>query len=102
MALIPVILRISILKSDSGGSGIGERRRLSFSAVPVIVIGDNGRMFSGLMIGREHLPAPETNSLNGGKLILTSSESAEDGVETETDEAVELSEGTLNRSGEGC
>jgi hypothetical protein len=38
--------------------------------------------------------------VNGGKLILTSSESAEDGVETETDEAVELSEGTLNRSGE--
>jgi hypothetical protein len=44
--------------------------------------------------------APEKSSLNGGKLILTS-ESADDGVEIETDEAVELSEGTLNRSGEG-
>jgi hypothetical protein len=46
------------------------------------------------------LPAPDTNSLNGGKLILTSSEPAEGGVEGETDEAVELSEGTLNRPGE--
>lgn len=45
--------------------------------------------------------ATETSSLKGGRLILTSSESADDGVEIETDEAVELNEGTLNRSGEG-
>ena len=39
--------------------------------------------------------------MKGGKLNLTSSELAEDGVEREADEAVELSGGTLNPSGEG-
>ena len=83
------------LSDNSRGSGVGEGRRPSFNSVPVLEISGKRRLISRLMI-RNTLLAPDTNSLDGGKLILTSSESAEDGVEAETDEAVEPSEGTLD------
>jgi hypothetical protein len=55
MTFIPVIMRVRILNSNPGRSGISEWRRLSFNVIPLIVIRDEGGVFSGLMIGgREH------------------------------------------------
>jgi len=56
MSIIAIIVRISVLDADPGRPSVGERRRLSFNAsVPVIMVSDEGRVVSGLVIGgREH------------------------------------------------
>ena len=55
MTTIPIIMRICALNANSGRPGVGERGRLSFGAVPMIVISDKRRVLGRLVIGRrEH------------------------------------------------
>lgn len=51
MTIIPVIIPVSVLESDTRRTGVGERSGLRFSSVPVIMISDERRVFGCLMIG---------------------------------------------------
>lgn len=56
ITVVAVFIPIAVLNSDPRRTGISKRGRLGFSAVPVIMINDEGRAFGGLMIRRrEHL-----------------------------------------------
>jgi hypothetical protein len=61
MTLKPVI--IGILNPDPGRPGVGERRGLGINTVPLIMISDEGRVFSGLVIGRRQHFAGTRNEL---------------------------------------
>lgn len=66
MAVVPIIVGIRTLDTDSGRTGISERGRLSLNAVPLIVIGDKGRLLKCLMVrGREHLVGNRNELVEG-------------------------------------
>jgi hypothetical protein len=58
MTAIPIIVHIGARNADPRRPGVGERRRLSFNTpVLMIMINDERRAFSGLVIGRrKHFP----------------------------------------------
>ena len=57
MPAIPVIICIRVLNADPRRPSVSKRRRLGFDApVPMVMISDERRLFSGLVVGgREHL-----------------------------------------------